>query len=262
MTYFLHHQGEQKGPWSLAEILERLGRQEVLWTDYLYDEEMKDWIMLLDFAPLAENFTKVFTSEPRAQQIEVPKVNLVRIEAPTDLEWYALQGNEKFGPFKYLELVRMLQEKQLRDWDFVWHKQLENWHKISEVPEFQPEKIKALKDSGDLRLDEFFFRRKHKRAPFGTTVIVHDQKKIWKAESVEISAGGCAILLVQAMIEIGHQLHLHFKAGDSVPPFNAKVEVVSRRKGKTEHLRYGLKFLEISPSIEKAIKHYTDKVAA
>ena len=237
MTYFLHHQGEQKGPWSLHEILERLGRQEVLWTDYLFDEETKDWVMLLDFAPLAENFTKVFTSEPKVKSIEVPKVNLVRIETANELEWFALQGNEKFGPFKYLELVRMLQEKQLRDWDFVWHKQMENWTKISEVADFQPDKIKALKDSGDLKLDKFFFRRKHKRAPFGATVIVHDQKKIWKAESVEISAGGCAFLLVAANLEIGHQLHLHFKAGDGVPAFNAKVEVVSRRRGKTEQVR-------------------------
>lgn len=262
MKYFLHHQGEQKGPWSLDEILSYLGRQEVLWTDYLYDDEAQDWVMLLDFAPLAENFQKVFASEPREKVIEVPKVNLVKLESPMDLEWFALQGNEKFGPFKYLEIVRMLQEKQLRDWDFVWHKQMENWNKISEVAEFQSDKIKALKDSGDLKLDEYFFRRKHKRAPFGTSVIVHDQQKIWKAESVEISAGGCAILLVAATLDIGHQLHLHFKAGDRVPPFNAKVEVVSRRKGKADQFRYGLKFLEIAASVEKAIQQYTDKVAA
>lgn len=111
MKYFLHHQGEQKGPWSLDEILSYLGRQEVLWTDYLYDDEAQDWVMLLDFAPLAENFQKVFASEPREKVIEVPKVNLVKLESPMDLEWFALQGNEKFGPFKYLEIVRMLQEK-------------------------------------------------------------------------------------------------------------------------------------------------------
>jgi hypothetical protein len=278
MKYIIHHGGEQRGPWSFDEVVRGLETQNINWTDYVFDNDVNDWVMLMEFRPLSENLKSFFQSKakpgsPSAPVMRIQEMSPVEatsiasihskdaLKEPQENEWYVLRDEDKFGPFKYLELIRMLQEKKLFEFEFVWFKGMGSWQKISDLADFAPAKIKQMHDSGQLDGLEIFFRRKHKRAKLGATVIVHDQKKVYKAVAAEISAGGCGVVLNQNEIDIGKSLHLHFKAGDEVPAFNATVEVVSRRKLQGRETRYGFKFLEIAPSVQKAIKDYTKKVA-
>jgi hypothetical protein len=274
MKYIIHHEGEQKGPWSFDEVVRGLETQSIAWTDYVFDGDVNDWVMLIEFGPFAENLKAFFQAKVKPEasdavdakkSMEMSKVANVApitpVTALADTEWYVLRDEDKFGPFKYLELVRMLQEKKLFEFEFVWFKGMGSWQKVSDLPDFAAEKIKQLHESGQLKGYEVFFRRKHKRAKIGSTVIVHDHKRVYKAVAAEISAGGCGVVLNQNDVEIGKTLHLHFKAADAVPAFNAKVEVVSRRKMHGNEFRYGFKFLEISPTVQKAIKDFTKKVA-
>src|SRR5690606_38372739 len=110
--------------------------------------------------------------------------------------------------------------------------------------------IKKLKSTLMPEINEVFFRRRHRRVKYGGTILVHDNKSVWKGQGVEISAGGAGVIMENSMIVPGQTLYLHFKPGDGVPPFNAVCEVVSKRfvegvKDKNAPIRYGLKFKNI-----------------
>lgn len=175
--------------------------------------------------------------------------------------WYMLRGENKYGPFSYLDLVKMLQEKKAFEYDFVWHSEMESWQRISEVADFHPDKIRALKDTPEVKQSEVFFRRRHARALYAASILIHNNKDVWPGRSLEVSPGGAGVVLDTDSIEIGMSLHLHFKAGDGVPPFNAACTVMSKAKVK-DGFRYGFKFTSVSQSVQKAIKKYTDKKAS
>ena len=111
-------------------------------------------------------------------------------------------------------------------------------------------------------VSQIFFRRRHKRVQYGGTILVHDNKKVWKGQAVEISEGGAGVVMDNSLIVPGQELFLHFKPGDGVPPFNAVCEVVSKQyvfgvKDPKAPMKYGLKFKDLSNDTQKAIKEYS-----
>ena len=175
--------------------------------------------------------------------------------------WYLLRGENKYGPFSYLDVVKMLQEKKAFEFDFIWHSEMDAWKRISEVADFQPDKIRNLKDSPEAKSADVFFRRRHARANYGASILVHNNKDVWTGNSIEVSPGGAGVVLETDTLTVGMSLHLHFKAGDGVPPFNASCTVTSKAK-VDGGFRYGFKFTSVSQSIQIAIKKYTDKKAS
>lgn len=248
--FYIYHQGEQKGPISLSEIAAKVRAHELQMNDYLYDEATSDWTVLVAYPALSE-LIKDVAAEPKVQPIEV------KAEHTPD-EWFALKGSLRFGPFAFTELVRLLQEKSMHDSDFVWHAGLKDWQKVSDLPDFKPEMIRKLRESGAASLDEVFFRRRHARLAHDGSIIMHNNQKVFRGRSLEISAGGAGIVLESETLEVGHQVFLHFKPAKDLPPFNAVCEVVSRRPtnaaDKLAPMHYGVKFLKIENKTTKAIE--------
>ncbi len=176
--------------------------------------------------------------------------------------WYILRQESQFGPYSYLEMVKLLQEKKLREFDYVYTSKLSSWMKVSEVPDFSVEQISALKKLSNWKeLREIFYRRKHARAPVSGYLWVHDGKRAMKASPIQMSAGGAAFEVEGLALSIGSELHFHFKPFAEVPPFNAVVEVVSLVSKSAKKFKVGVKFLAIEGAIQKSIKNFTDKVA-
>jgi len=252
VRYIVHHLGNQKGPWSAEEIIKHLEKKELDWTDYVFDEVKRDWVMLLDHAAFSEQFRK--WRQPLVASDQKP---------PADsAEWYILRDENKYGPFLYLELIKMLQEKKLLEFDYVWNRQkMESWQRISEVKEFQEEHIRQIKDLGGPELKDVFYRRRHGRAGYGASILLHNNKEVWQGKSMEVSAGGAGLLIDSDEIQVGQNLFLHFKAGDGVPPFNAVCVIVSKAAVKGKTIRYGIRFTSISQSIQQAIKKFTERKA-
>lgn len=242
--------GSQKGPWGADEILQRLEKKELEWTDYVFDDDTRDWVMLLDHAKFSEHFRK--WKQPA--QVNASKT------PTTGAEWYILRDENKYGPFLYLELIRMLQEKRLFEFDYVWNRQkMESWQRISEVEDFKADKVRQVKSEGGAELKDVFFRRRHGRANYGASILLHNNNEVWRGESIEVSAGGAGLMIDASDIQVGQSLFLHFKAGDGVPPFNAVCTIVSKAKVKGQTHRYGIRFTSISQSIQQAIKKFTDQ---
>jgi len=263
--FYLTQNGKPVGPWSLHEILSNLKGQNISWTDYLYDESRKDWVLLMDHPILVPHFREMAHAPTTSS---VPKQNPksgrhAEVQLSREKEWYALRGDNKYGPFSHLELLKMLQEKQIFEYDYIWNVRLSNWKRLAECEEFKPDKVKALQESGHPELSEVFFRRRHARANYGASLVVHNNRQVWRGESMEISSGGCGLMIENGQLEPGQNLFLHFKAGDGVPPFNAICEIVSKQPPKNGQpwCRYGVKFTSISRQVQLAIKEFTQKAA-
>lgn len=275
--YYVHHNNQQLGPWSLEEIHRKLDSSHLNWTDYLYDESKKDWVLMMQFESLARFFnsapaanagpmmTLTETSEPPV--VPFPKKGKLQSESsspealsPKEGEWFVLKGENKYGPFPFLDMVKMLQEKKLFEFDYVWNLKMDGWKRVADVPEFQPKQIRDLKNSGK-PVGDVFFRRRHARVDYGASILIHNKKEVWKGQSLEVSPGGAGVVLDSDQILVGEQLFLHFKAGDGVPPFNATCEIVSKHPHGKSQTRYGVKFVQISQSVQRAIKKLSEKAA-
>ncbi|PIS11130.1 MAG: hypothetical protein COT73_05605 [Bdellovibrio sp. CG10_big_fil_rev_8_21_14_0_10_47_8] len=254
-SYYIHQNGVQKGPWTLAEIVRKIDSQEIQAVDYIFDESKKDWVMMLEFQHLASRWNQ---APPQAQTQKSPRPNSAE-------EWFVLRGDNKYGPFVYLDLVKMLQEKTLQEFDFIWNVTMQGWTRVSETAEFQADKIKALREKGEAKESAIFFRRKHARTKVTTSILLHNNKEVWKGQSLELSAGGAGLVIDSDQIEVGQNLFLHLKAGDGVPPFNAVCEIVSKQILDGHHgkvaVRYGVRFTKISQTVQQAIKKITDQAA-
>lgn len=251
--YFVAHLGMQKGPFTIDEISLRLNQKQLLWNDYIYDEKTNDWILILE-SPL---FTNVFNSSFKSP-IKSNLSQTIHQDPVRDRSWYILKKENNYGPFSMLEMIQMLQSKTLFEFDFVWRHGLDSWKRLADVADFAPEKVKLVyektKESSASTDKEIFFRRKHARAKYGSSLLLHDQKKLFKGESFEISAGGAGFNAEGVDFEVDKQLYLHFKPSDQVPAFNAICKVVSHVGTK-----YGVRFVYVSPAIKEKITQFTAK---
>lgn len=256
--FYVFHEGVQGGPFSLPEIADRVRTSLLDLNDYLYDERAADWIFLAVHAGLSPLIADIKAETPVAVK------PLIIDGAPN--EWFALKGELRFGPFAYAELIRLLQEKSLHDSDYVWHSGLKDWQIISDLPEFSADAIRKIRQSGDAKLDDVFFRRRHARIPHDCSVLLHNNRKVYRGQGLEISAGGAGLLLETPSIDIGLQVFLHFKPAADLPPFNAVCEITSRRAinaaDVTAPTHYGVKFVKIEPKTTKAIEALAARHAA
>lgn len=264
--YFLSNNGSHIGPFLKEAILEKIKAKETNWTDYVYDESLGDWKLLLEH----EDFKKALTpnQHPPAFSPQSGVEDTNKIDLKSENGWYILKEGNNYGPFSKLEVVQMLQERGLYEYDYMWHSDMESWKKVSEISAFSPDSVRELKNSGVEGVQEVFFRRRHARAKYGASMIVHNNKSVFKGKSLELSIGGAGIVVESTNIEIGQTLFLHFKPGDGVPPFNAVCQVISKLQlrniphGPSTPVKYGVKFTSITQQVRESIRGYTEPVAA
>ncbi|MBO9666540.1 MAG: DUF4339 domain-containing protein [Bdellovibrio sp.] len=261
--YYLSNNGTHIGPYSLETVLKKVEAHEHQWTDYVYDEAVGDWVMLMEHPEFSAKVSQKPTSRPAVPVEPTPMTETLK-----DKEWFILKEGNNYGPFSQLEVVQMLQEKALFEYDYIWHARMSSWSRVAEVEEFTPEKIRGMKASTDTGLAEIFFRRRHARASYGASLIVHNNKTVFRGQALEISAGGAGVLIDNPHLQPGQSLFLHFQPGDGVPPFNAVCQIVSKQfvkeaaPGATDPVRYGVKFTTLSQSVRESIKTYTTGKAA
>lgn len=271
--FYVVHDGSQLGPFSVTEIVIKLNQHQFEPSDYVYDDEIKDWIMLIESEPIKIELRRL---KPKAQLPEkapqsdsnvVPlhkygykradntntKNELSDIE---DKNWYILKGENRFGPFPYKEVLRMLQEKVVYEFDYAWHDGMRNWQRMAEIADFSEATIRQFLP----KASEVFFRRNHARRPFTGTVLAHDNQTVWKGKGFEISVGGVGVVMDNAMLAPGQTIQLHFKPYENLPSFNAHCEIVSKRyeksvKERNASVRYGLKFTDLSEDLKAQIQY-------
>ena len=252
--FYVSHQGHQLGPYSAAEITAKVFSQELNVSDYIYDELEREWLMLVTCDAFSD---LVHIAKPASP----PKVENTRPNI-AETEWFILKGQNRFGPYVFQDVVKLLQSRSLFEYDYAWNARLETWQLIADLPDFKSEKIKELKQSTQSELSDIFFRRRHARATYGASLIIHNNSQVWKGKSLEISPGGAGIELETGSLQVGQILNIHFKPGSEVPPFNAKCEIVSQRttgEGPNRKVVYGIRFTEVSEQTQEQLAQFADK---
>lgn len=244
--YFLSSRGQQVGPFTVNEILEKLQAREHVWNDYIYDESREDWILLCEHPFFVEKYNQGFARQEQGAGQQEQK-------------WVIYKDEKRFGPFAYLEIVHMLQDKTLHEQDLICPSNSTTWKKVKDYQEFSNQKIRQLLESADRHTKTAFNRRKFPRAQFEGSLIVHDNKTVFRGRSFELSAGGVGIYIPSAGLQPGQTLLLHFHPTKDVPAFNAVVTVVSKIPVQTQNVRYGVKFTSIAQAIKEKIFSFTNK---
>lgn len=255
MKYLVSHQGEQVGPYSLDEIVGQVRAKKLDLFDFVYDQAKDDWVLLMEYAPLAQmlksNKPTARPPQTAATTAAAPQIETIAVvaAAPAEksahaiTEWFVLKGDNRFGPFGFTDVVKMLQQKVVFPFDFVWHAGLDSWKRVAEIAEFSPESIRALLGTSK----DSFTPRKHARKKYSGRVIIHDNLSLWKGEALEISKGGVGVTMTNTMVVPGQQVTVHFGSHEGWPAFNAVCEVVSKKfVNDSSPVEYGLRFLSLS----------------
>lgn len=235
------------GPYTLAEVIQKITSREVELFDYIFDEGQNDWVLLTEHAEITQGLKANKPAAPKKSVSQpAPAPALPKISSPHDVEWYVMKGQSQFGPFGSNELVRLMQEKTLFEFDFVWNASMKDWKRLAEIPQFSKENIQALSKSKEAK--EAFFQRQHPRSPFKGQVIVHDGNQFWVASGKEISEGGMGLFISNTMIVPGQVLTFHVKADKDRPAFNVRGEIVSKQyvqgaRNSKHKVEYGVKFI-------------------
>lgn len=247
--FYVSHDGKIVGTFSVVEIAKKIGAGEIQITDYIYDDAVSDWILIGEHAEF-----KTSDSKSHSKPVEHPDT-----VSQDSNNWYVLKGENQTGPFSVTDVVKMLQEKMVFEFDYVWKAGMETWKRIAEISDFTPDSIRGMKESTDFK--NVFFRRRFKRKEFGGTLIVHDNKKVWHGKSLEVSEAGAGLVMNNAMVLPGQTLYLHFRPSSEVPAFNALVEVVSKKYIRNANspetpISYGVRFLRIQEDAKKSLQSY------
>lgn len=248
--YPVTKKGRIAEPHRLEDILVGITSGDFWLYDYIYNPEKGQWELMLESSLIPDSYKKIPSQGVSELSHERP--------------WYVFRQGRQFGPYSYLEMVKMLQTKNLGEFDFVWSTGFNTWIRLGQVPEFSPEAIEKLRQMADPKIEQVFFRRRFPRIPISAKVWVHDQKRIWQGQAQEMSAGGLGVLLrLIEDIDIKDVLVVHFPRDvlPGLPTFNAIAEVVSVRQVSDLDKKIGLSFLKINQDVQLHLHLVTQKAA-
>jgi hypothetical protein len=177
-------------------------------------------------------------------------------ETQTSNEWHVLKGETKYGPYTYVDMIQMLQNKMLFGFDYAWAPHLETWTTLADLAEFSQDRLSRLAEKSGT---EVFNKRSTDRVYVSIPVVCHDNSRMWTGTCENLSKGGALILMENPILLPGHLVSVHFRvvAGDDTA-FNCNAEILTKRltKQRIQHdteITYAVKFIQILPSGENQI---------
>lgn len=279
MQFFMSRDGNISGPWGLDAIAEGMISGQFLPTDHVYLESKKEWVMLLDWEEVRSRLKKSVSGRSSQQTLPPPggetkikveqRAEPVRIakKAPIDEgvydepEWCTISSqNIEFNDLSTRDVISMLQEKKLFEFDLIRRRDVFEWRRIAEHPYFNREAIRQLLAQEPKKWP--FHQRRYPRIPFNTQCYVHDSRQVWSGESYEGGEGGSGLFITNPLLYPGQKILIHFMAQSlndhPIPAFNVECEIVSKGfvgalKRKKASVQYGVRFIKFDHSIEKEI---------
>jgi hypothetical protein len=164
--------------------------------------------------------------------------------------WYALLGDQKYGPYDYKTMIEMIQSNQLMDYNYVWAPHMEAWTQIHLLEEFSRDRFKVLLQK-DSDLLSAFAKRTNPRTETNIPLMGHNHIRFFDGSLVSVSEAGGLCLLNTPLIQLGDQIKLHIKSKDQhSPAFNVECEVIRKNFSKQRlnaksGLYYTVRFLDI-----------------
>jgi hypothetical protein len=263
--FLVSRNGETLGPWAIEMIAQKLGMAELAVTDFAWDEKANDWVTLMEFSELKTYLHSRKPQKPMASESMETLARPALVMEPEAIqeEWYVSRGQQKFGPFSYLGIIKALQDKSVFEFDYIWTAGMDNWIRIAEHEKFATETIRSLLKNMTSSPEhvEVFAQRKHPRLFLENDVLVHDNSSVSSGRMVEASVGGSGLIVKNSTLVPGQAVNVHFASMQGLPAFNAVGEVVSKKyvrsaRDRRAPIHYGIRFVKMDAAAEMRVKNF------
>lgn len=270
MKYYISKNNDQTGPFSVDEILELLSSNEIAITDFFFNEKADDWQPLFQLESVAQAHLKKSNKpappkmkplkivETTAQIVAEPK-KLVPAQETAGIDWFIFKNDKNFGPFNYDQLLTLLCNQTLFEYDYVYNDTLPEWKQISELEVFQMNYMEQHHPDEAQKIALPQMRRASARHSIHSKLFVHNDEQIWKGQSLDISKGGCALVIENSHLLTGTEVKIHFSGNNFVAAFNVVGKIVSKNEKEnglkdTSPTRYGVEFIQTNPHASEILK--------
>lgn len=180
-------------------------------------------------------------------------------EIPMDPVWLVKQGTSEAvsGPFRFLEVIKFLEEGRLNKNDKIARTGNKAFTKIGQQYEFNVKfSIENVMEGGQEK-QKILIRRRHPRVPYITGVQIVSKQGLLVGQCVNISAGGILMEAPKAEFNLGEIIEVKILPGLIAKAISCKSLII----GKIPKIPpgYALKFEDLKPEDKEAIEHYVQE---
>lgn len=243
------------GPFSSAQIYEKIQRQELTWGHFLWKPGQKDWQRAYRVEPFRSFLPeKPKVKVPQANRSQKTQKSSTRSSGSKDpfkqqKQWYLFFRGKQYGPFSSREVEHLLAKRKIPKDVFTWRRGLKQWKRLSQLSEFRgqghrtselkpremaegeeeaepvqdpPTKDRAVRDR------PVHERRSAPRKPLVAKIVMANDDAVLVGVCRDISTGGMQVLTDQIPGEVGDTIRLNVSPSgkDAIEPFVAKGEIV------------------------------------
>lgn len=180
-------------------------------------------------------------------------------EIPTDPVWMVKQGNSETvnGPFRFLEIVKFLEEGKLTKNDKISKQGTKSFVKIQQQYEFNVKfSVESVVENGQEK-QKILIRRRHPRVPYITGVQIVSKHGLLAGSCVNISAGGILMEVPKADFNLGEIIEVKILPGLIAKSISCKSLIIGKIPKAPPG--YALKFEDLKPDDKEAIEYYVQE---
>ncbi len=291
--FYVSHTNQTLGPFSESDIRDQMQQSKLALTDYLWLPDQGQWQMLAlhfitdypapttppeevelsasDSALEAMTDSKAATSKPSdtAKSVPTDPLDLKKYDKlafnqelgiSNEQIWFVYRDKAKYGPYRFLEVVHLLQEQRIDHADFIWKPGMHDWEQARDVAEYSRDILEQLSEKEtfhDVDMRTVFIQRAFPRVPYDSEVILHDDQQLIIGTATTLSEGGAFVAVPNPVHKRGDRLKLHFSAAGVPVPFNCVAEVT--QVYRTEPTGYCLKFTYLGQDDQRRIQEFAEK---
>ena len=198
-------------------------------------------------------------SAPPAPPKDANGFDGIEAEIPMDPIWLVKQANSETvsGPFRFLEVIKFLEEGRLTKNDKIARTGNKAFTKIQQQYEFNVKfSVESVIESGQEK-QKILIRRRHPRVPYMTGVQIVSKHGLLAGQCMNISAGGILMEVAKAEFNLGEIIEVKILPGLIAKSISCKSLII----GKIPKIPpgYALKFEELKPEDKEAIEYYVQE---
>ena len=265
------------GPVSKADLIKRLQDGRINLYEFAAWESPWEWRRLRQAPFLKDLLGHPPVAPPyaiSAQQQSKGKEETVVTEGPArkalgpvspglenrgDLLWIIEKGQEELGPFRYGEVLKMIQKGVINKKNRIRKIYELQWKIIEDHLEFDQRVVKKYVESGGEMLQKIFLTRKNKRSSYLAPASIQYQLKTFNGTCSSLSVGGCFIEMRVEGLEVGGDVIVKIMSGSVPLVIESKAKIVSLNTRSPRGA--GLKFVNLDPEVAAEIQKFVNKYA-
>ncbi|MBF0313194.1 MAG: DUF4339 domain-containing protein [Oligoflexia bacterium] len=174
-----------------------------------------------------------------------------------DPVWMVEKGDKTLGPYRYLEIIKMLQKNSITQNNKIRRKDEQKWRPLSDIGEFHSNIVKKISSQKDKDASKLFVQRKYKRTSYLGPATVTYNGKLYRGTCTSISEGGCFIELRPSDFQLHKEIMIKIMPGTVPLAIEARAKIVSINERSPRGI--GVKFIGVNEDQAGLIRKFVEK---